>query len=144
MAKRKDIKLGEFTLPISISFGHCDPAAIVFYPNYFRWFDRCFHTFLAERAGGHNAICAQLGAKGIGLIDVKANFPSPAVEGDEMSLVLSIEKWSDKTLTLGYEGKVGDRVVVSGSEIRGLFIQKDGRMRAGEMAPLRALLDPAP
>ena len=60
-----------------------------------------------------------------------------------MSLVLSIEKWSGKTLTLEYEGKVGDRVVVSGSEIRGLFIQKDGRMRAGEMAPLRALLDPA-
>ena len=103
--------MGEFTLPISISFGHCDPAAIVFYPNYFRWFDRCFHTFLAERAGGHKAICAQLGAKGIGLIDVKANFPSPAVEGDEMSLVLSIEKWSGKTLTLEYEGKVGDRAV---------------------------------
>lgn len=130
-----------FTLPVSVSFGHCDPAEIVYYPNYFRWFDRCFHTFLAERAGGHRAICAALGAKGIGLIDLGANFPSPTTEGDELMLSMSIEEWGRKTLRLRYEGRVDDRVVVQGHELRGLFVMRDGKMRAAEVAPLREMLE---
>ena len=133
-----------FTLEVSISFGHCDPAGIVFYPNYFRWFDRCFHTFLLQRAGGHRLLCEKLQAKGIGLMDLQANFTSPAMDGDLMALTLSIDEWRDKVLLLSYEGRIGDRVVVQGHEKRGLFQMRDGRLRAGKMAPLRALLEADP
>lgn len=133
--------MADFSLPVQISFGHCDPAGIVFYPNYFRWFDRCFHTFLLERAGGHRKLCAELGARGIGLIDVDARFPSPATEGDRMRLDMTIADWGSKTLRLDYAGFVGDRPVVEGHELRGLFVMRDGRMRAGDLAPLRAILE---
>lgn len=129
-----------FTLPVQISFGHCDPAGIVFYPNYFRWFDRCFHSFLLEQAGGHRKLCAQLGARGIGLMDVGANFPSPALDGDLMDLQMTLLEWGRKTLKLGYRGVIDGRTVVEGFELRGMFIQHEGRMRAGDMAPLRAIL----
>lgn len=131
----------DFTLNVSISFGHCDPAGIVFYPNYFRWFDRCFHTFLLQRAGGHRRICEQLDAKGIGLMNVDAQFPSPTMEGDEMQLHMTIAEWGARVLKLGYEGQVDGRTVVNGTELRGLFVMRDGRLRAGDMAPLRALLE---
>jgi len=133
----------DFTLNVSISFGHCDPAGIVFYPNYFRWFDRCFHTFLLKRGGGHRLLCEKLDAKGIGLMDVQARFPSPAMEGDEMALEMTIEEWGEKTLRLGYDGKIDGRTVVLGTELRGIFVMRDGRLRAGEMAPLRDLLTAA-
>ena len=42
----------DHSLSVGVSFGDCDPAGIVFYPNFFRWFDRCFHHFLAARAWG--------------------------------------------------------------------------------------------
>ncbi len=131
-----------FTLPVQISFGHCDPAGIVFYPNYFRWFDRCFHTFLLDRAGGHRKLCRDLGARGIGLMDVGANFPSPALDGDLMELQMTLLDWGRKTLKLGYRGLIGDRIVVEGFELRGLFVERDGRMRAGDMDALRAVLEP--
>ena len=35
---------------IRVDWGHCDPAGIVFYPNYFRWFDQCTSA-LFESAG---------------------------------------------------------------------------------------------
>jgi 4-hydroxybenzoyl-CoA thioesterase len=35
-----------FKTDVTVSFGHCDPAEIVFYPNFFRWFDAAFHSFL--------------------------------------------------------------------------------------------------
>ncbi|HIL88646.1 MAG TPA: acyl-CoA thioesterase, partial [Deltaproteobacteria bacterium] len=28
------------TYPVRIGWGDCDPAQIVFYPNYFAWFDQ--------------------------------------------------------------------------------------------------------
>lgn len=133
--------MADFSLDIQISFGHCDPAGIVFYPNYFRWFDRCFHTFLLERAGGHRGLCARLGAKGIGLMDVDARFPGPATEGDRMRLDMTIADWGGKTLRLEYTGFVRERPVVEGHELRGLFVEREGRMRAGDMAPLRAILE---
>ena len=33
--------MADFVLDVPISFGHCDPAGIVF--NYYRWFDCCYH-----------------------------------------------------------------------------------------------------
>ena len=131
----------DFSMDIQISFGHCDPAGIVFYPNYFRWFDRCFHTYLLKTAGGHRRLCRELDAKGIGLMDVRANFVSPALDGDMMTLDMTIRDWGHKSLTLGYLGRVCARAVVEGTELRGMFVMRDGRLRAGEMAPLRALLD---
>lgn len=132
-----------FTLDIPISFGHCDPAGIVFYPNYFRWFDRCFHTFLRHRAGGHRAICARLGLAGIGLMDVGARFPAPAMEGDTMALHMHFADWGSKTLRLVYEGRVEGRIVVAGTELRGCFEMRDGRLRAGDTGGLRAMIDVA-
>ena len=40
----------KYTLTIKISWGHCDPAKIVFYPNYFIWFDQSAHL-LFDKAG---------------------------------------------------------------------------------------------
>lgn len=132
----------DFTLNIEISFGHCDPAGIVFYPNYFRWFDRCFHSFLKQRVGGHGALCARLGAVGLGLMDVGATFPAPARDGDLLRLDMRIARWESKTLRLSYQGRIEDRVVVEGHELRGLFVEHEGRLRAGDLSALQALLLP--
>ncbi len=132
----------DFILNVPISFGHCDPAGIVFYPNYYRWFDRCFHSFLKQRAGGHGPFCARLGAVGMGLMDTGAQFPSPARDGDEMALEMTLAEWGAKTLRLRYRGLIEGRVVVEGFELRGLFVEREGRLRAGDMAPVRAILNP--
>ena len=53
-----------FSMDQQVSFGDCDPAEIVFYPNFFRWVDRCFHEMLRQRLGGHARLCRDLGAQG--------------------------------------------------------------------------------
>lgn len=130
----------DHSLSVGVSFGDCDPAGIVFYPNFFRWFDRCFHHFLAARAGGHAELCARLGALGVGLMDVQAQFRAPVRENCTLTLDLRVLEWRGRALRLGYEGHVGGTVCVTGQEVRGLFVMREGRMTAGEMAPLRAAL----
>jgi len=87
-----------------VSFGDCDPAGIVYYPNIFRWLDATFHVQLRP-FGGHGAVCAQLGSVGLGLVDVSAQFRSPLRDGDHLTILPRFAQWGRKTLTLEYEGK---------------------------------------
>lgn len=125
-----------------ISFGDCDPAGIVFYPNIFRWMDAAFHLTL-HAMGGHAAICGRLGSIGLGLMDATCAFRLPMRNGDEVELRPTITRWGGKSLTVDYEGLVGDRVTFTGQEVRGVFIESDGGLTAGGMAPLRAIFEEA-
>ncbi len=135
---------------IPISFGDCDPAQIVFYPNYFRWFDQCFHGFVQARFGGHQALREALGARGVGLVDAGAQFLAPATAGDVMRLDMRIGDWTPLTLRLDYVGHIGDRRILTGHEQRAVFMDRDGepgaphggQLRAGKTDRLRALLTP--
>lgn len=131
----------DFTLQVPISFGDCDPAQIVFYPNYFRWFDQCFHAFVLDKVGGHKALCEKIEAHGVGLVDVGAEFLSPATSGDLLNIEMTIDTWTSRTLKLAYTGKVGDRKILRGHEMRAVFVERNGRMRAGDTGPLKDLLD---
>lgn len=129
-------------LDIDISFGHCDPAGIVYYPNHMRWFDRCFHAYLAQRAGGHAALCARLDAVGLGLMDMGARFLAPAYDGDRMRLEMRFAEWSRRALRIEYTGLIKGQTTIEGFEVRGLFVQRDGRMRAGDMRAVQDILAP--
>ena len=39
-----------FEFHVDIAWGHCDPAGIIYYPNYVRWFDAAYHAFLKASA----------------------------------------------------------------------------------------------
>lgn len=131
----------DFETTIDISFGDCDPAQLVFYPNYFAWFDRVYHAFLKSRGIDHGSLREKLGAAGTGLMEAGASFRAPATNGDRLTVKLAVHTWRDKTVRLAYEGRVGNRLVVEGFEIRGLFVRVDGALKAAPIAPLKALLE---
>ncbi|MEM9436694.1 MAG: acyl-CoA thioesterase [Pseudomonadota bacterium] len=130
-----------FEATYRVSFGDCDPAGIVFYPNLFAWLDRTFHRLLDEKAGGHAAVCKALGAKGIGLTHADCSFKSPVTESVDLTVALTDITWDARTFTLAYTGRIGDRTAFEGAETRAVFTEKDGRMGLGDVAPLRAALN---
>lgn len=125
---------------VKISFGDCDPAGIVFYPNTFRWMDATFHDFLRQH-GGHAAICADLGATGIGLVDAGAQFRSPMLDGNLLALHMDIAEWGKRTISLSYRGMVGTRLAFEGREVRCLFTPSDKGIVAGDMGLLKARIE---
>lgn len=127
--------------PIQVSFGDCDPAGIVFYPNIFRWLDATFQDFLRQ-FGGHKALCAELGATGMGLMEAHSRFRTPLQDGDALLVRITALDWGNRSLTLGYQGYVGDRLAFEATETRGLFVKRDGRLTAAPMQALRARLAP--
>jgi 4-hydroxybenzoyl-CoA thioesterase len=76
---------------ILIGFVDCDPANVVFFANYFRWFDECT-TALFVSAGlptrdRFRAHCVP----GIPLVEVNARFLAPSTHGDEVEVESSVE-----------------------------------------------------
>lgn len=122
-----------------VTFGDCDPAGIVFYPNYFAWFDRTFHDWL-RAFGGHAKVCESIGALGLGLMEVNAKFRTPSRDGDVLEIALSVVAWERKTLQLSYEGTIDGRTAVLGQEVRGLFKTSQTGMIAADIQELKAYL----
>ncbi len=129
----------DHSLSYTVTFGDCDPAGIVFYPNIYGWFDRTFHDWLAQ-FGGHAAVCARLGAVGLGLMQADAKFRRPMRPNDRITVAMVLRDWGRKALTIDYTVSLGDAVTATGTEVRGLFQQTGTGMTAGEMRALQELL----
>lgn len=127
-------------MTVPVTFGDCDPAGIVFYPNIFRWMDAAFHNW-TRPLGGHTAICQRLGAVGLGLMDASAAFKAPIRDGDTLEVAIAAIDWSEKTMTLNYTGRVGDRLAFEGREVRGLFKLVERGIVAAELGELRDILE---
>jgi 4-hydroxybenzoyl-CoA thioesterase len=69
---------------ITIEWGDCDPAQIVYFPRYFEYFDACT-TALFKKAGlSKPEMLKAYGIIGIPLVDVHASFRAPSRFGDKV------------------------------------------------------------
>ncbi|OBZ97557.1 hypothetical protein ADU59_00655 (plasmid) [Pararhizobium polonicum] len=129
------------SLDIPVTFGDCDPAGIVFYPNFYRWMDTTFHHFL-RGAGGHAQIARSLGSKGLGVLTSELTFRAPAKDGDLLNFALTGIEWGERSFLLQYSGRSGAVLCCEGSERRAVFVTRDDRMGATATGPLREMLSP--
>jgi len=107
------------TSHFTVEFGDCDPAQIVFYPNFFRWMDAASLRFF--RAAGvppWREFEAQSGIIGTPLVDASARFLRPATYGDLLDIDTAIEEWRGKSFVMSHVIRRGEDVLVEGREIR--------------------------
>jgi 4-hydroxybenzoyl-CoA thioesterase len=75
------------TIKVEIQFGDCDPAGIVYYPNYFRFFDNATAAMLSAAFAMHKRNwLAHYGILGIPMVDTGARFIKPSAFGDVVEI----------------------------------------------------------
>jgi 4-hydroxybenzoyl-CoA thioesterase len=122
----------------TVEFGDCDPAQIVFYPNYFRWMDAAsLHFFRAAGVPPWRELERQTGILGTPLVDARARFLRPASYGDIIEVDTSIGEWREKSFLLRHVIRRGDTVLVEGEEVR-VFAQR----HPDDPARIRAVVPP--
>lgn len=105
-------------LEIAVRFGDCDPAGIVFYANFFRWFDAaCWQTF-AERGFTRRTLADRYGVIGWPIVSTSAQFRNPATEGDLIRVETTIGRFGASSFDLAYRIVRGDVLVCEGAERR--------------------------
>jgi len=122
-----------FKRELTLVWGDCDDAGIVFYPNYFYWFDGTYHLYLRDRGMGMRDIKARFHAV-TPLVDVGAKFRSPISYEDTIQIEARVAEWMERRFRLEYTVTCGDRLVATGHELRAWaeFDDKDhntGRLR---------------
>lgn len=75
------------TTKVEIQFGDCDPAGIVYYPNYFRFFDNATAALLSAAFAMHKRNWLEhFGIAGIPMVDTGARFIKPSRFGDVVDI----------------------------------------------------------
>jgi len=103
----------------TVEWGDCDPAQIVFYPNFFRWMDvASLRFFRAAGVPPWREFEAQSGIIGTPLVDASARFLRPATYGDVIDIDTAIDEWRGKSFVMSHIIRRGAVVLVEGREVR--------------------------
>jgi len=104
---------------VTVEWGHCDPAGIVYFPNYFTYFDSSTNA-LFLRALGFNkyAMLRKWDIVGIPLVDVGARFIIPSVFGDVVTIESTVVEIKRSSFRMQHRLLKGETLAVEGHEIR--------------------------
>lgn len=135
-----------FRYPIEVKFGDCDPAGIVYYPNFYRWFDEGVHAAARACGWGWERTATEFGWLGLPLAEAGATFRRPVSPGDRLVLETRLAGLEDRRLLFGHRILRGDTLVCEGFERRFVGVRSDEtppRVRAIEVpaALVRALTE---
>ena len=104
---------------LTIAWGDCDPAGIVFNPRFFEMFDAsAWQMFEAALGVKQQEINARYGIVGIALVDARANFMKPAKFGDTVEIVSRIKEFRRSSFDVEHRLHVGGDIAVEGGETR--------------------------
>jgi 4-hydroxybenzoyl-CoA thioesterase len=96
-----------------VEFGDCDPARIVWFPNFFRWIDAASrHFFIQCGVPPWHETEQASGLIGTPLVDTHARFVKTASYGDTLQIHVHVAEWRDKSFVQRHQIK---RVNADGS-----------------------------
>jgi 4-hydroxybenzoyl-CoA thioesterase len=89
-----------------VEFGDCDPARIVWFPNFFRWIDAASrHFFIQCGVPPWHETEKTTGLIGTPLVDTHARFVKTASYGDTLQIHVHVAEWRDKSFVQRYQIK---------------------------------------
>lgn len=88
-----------FEHKLTVRFGECDPAGVVYYPRYFDWFHRAMEAWFGEGLGRpYHEVLEQLGFPSV---HAEADYRRPCVMGEELAVVLAVTRIGRSSVELG-------------------------------------------
>jgi 4-hydroxybenzoyl-CoA thioesterase len=89
-----------FEKDIRIRFSHCDPAGIVFYPQYFVLFNGLVEDWVSEALGIPYAELITTRRVGMPTVRIESKFMAISRMGDELRFGLQVDQLGTRSLTL--------------------------------------------
>jgi 4-hydroxybenzoyl-CoA thioesterase len=139
------------TYTVRVEFGDCDPAGIVWFPNFFRWIDAASRHFFTQCGVPRWAeLEAATGILGTPIVDTQCKFLKTASYGDTLLVRSSITEWRNKSFVQHHaivrtRADGGEDVILECNEVRIFAMRRDdgknGIRAAAIPADIRALAE---
>ena len=127
------------THTVDVAFGDCDPAGIVFFPNFSRWMDTASLSFFMQcGVPPWRELVKTRGIVGTPLLEINTKFYKAATYGETLTITTHVEEWRAKVIVQVHRitrARVdgGEDLICEGREVR-TFVNRDAadpdRLRA--------------
>lgn len=118
---------------VNVQFGDCDPAGIVFFPNYSRWMDEAsLAYFMACGVPPWRELVKTRGIVGTPLLEINTQFKKPSTYGEILHITTTVDAWAAKTFRQRHVVRRGDDLICEGTETRAFVVHDPdtGRLKA--------------
>ncbi len=122
---------------VTVEWGDCDPAGIVYYPSYFRWCDQATHRLLAAAGVTHND--ARNGwTEGTPLVAAECSFKRASQPGEKLLVESHVSRFGRSSFTIShvFHDSTG-AIAARGTETR-IWAKKEGDARSLKAVPIPA------
>ncbi|CAN5459765.1 acyl-CoA thioesterase [soil metagenome] len=112
---------------VKVMFGDCDPAGIVFFPNFLKWMDASSLNFFMQcGVPPWRELIKTTGIVGTPLLEINTKFRQPATYGETLQIHTSVEEWRGKVFMHRHIVRRGDDLLCEGTEVRAFVIHPPG------------------
>jgi len=106
------------TRKISVEWGDCDPAGIVWYPRYFEWFDASTAALFAAVGVSNRVMHKTYRILGIPMVDTRAEFFIPSKFEDELTIESTVLEFRRSSFDVRHRMLKNGELAVEGFETR--------------------------
>ncbi len=122
------------THTVDVAFGDCDPAGIVFFPNFLRWMDTASLSFFMQcGVPPWRELEKTRGIVGTPLLEINTKFVMSATYGQTLTITTHVEEWRPKVIVQVHRitrarADGGNDPICEGREVRA-FVRRDAEDR---------------
>lgn len=92
-----------FVVQVPIRFAHCDPAGIIFFPQYLVLFNGLVEDWFNQVLGLSYADMLQIDKVGLPIVHLECDFRAITRMGEQVNLGLSVTQLGNRSLTLAVD-----------------------------------------
>jgi 4-hydroxybenzoyl-CoA thioesterase len=111
----------EFESQKLIRFQHCDPAGIVFYPQYFILFHELIEDWFGEGLGLQYGEFISMHRLGVPTVRIECDFAASSIIGETLTFRLAVRKVGKTSISLLLTAYAGDELRVRIEQVLVLF-----------------------
>jgi 4-hydroxybenzoyl-CoA thioesterase len=119
---------------VDVAFGDCDPAGIVFFPNFLRWMDTASLSFFMQcGVPPWRELEKSRGIVGTPLLEINTRFLQSATYGQTLTIETHVAQWRAKVIVQQHRvtrarDDGGADLICEGREVRA-FVTRDATDR---------------
>jgi 4-hydroxybenzoyl-CoA thioesterase len=96
-----------FRQSVTVHFSHCDPAGMVFFPQYFVILNNLVETWFTQGLGINYAALIRERRIGLPTVSLQSDFVAPSRMGETLDFELQVVRIGQKSFTLAVVGRGG-------------------------------------
>ncbi len=128
--KNRGAHVKQYVSEMKVEWAHCDAAGIVFYPNFYIWFDQGTERLFSANRLSYSELDRDFGIDGMPLLETGTTYKNACRLGAELTVTSWIDEWAGKTFVIRHRVAYADGTeALEGFERRIMVIKDPGSTR---------------